>query len=116
MSLRTWQYWESPKQEGEVKPDVIEKFENLLDLTLRNILATEDAIGELDGTDAENAPITLTRYRNQAALDRAHPNFPGGISAHSQMVANILVYLRSADQDVIILWDDDPLAHIQYDR
>lgn len=113
VSLRTWQYWEAG--ESPVKPDVAAKFEKLLDLTLANIRATDEALEQLENTPAEDAPIVLTRYRNQAALDRAHPRFPGGLNAHNQMVANMLVYLRSIEMDVEVRWDDDPLAMVNYD-
>lgn len=113
VALRTWQYWETG--DAPAKIDAIAKLEDLLALTLSNIASMDEALEQIEDTPAEDAPIILTRYRNQAALDRAHPAFPGGISAHSAMIANMLVHLRSLDFEVLVLWDDSPHAHINYD-
>lgn len=114
VTARTWQYWESPAEDAEIKTDVFQGLRTLLELSAKNARGTIAALDAREEGDATDQPVTITRYRNQAALNRAHPNFPGGLSVHSRCVANMVVFLTTLGLDVEVLWDDDPLAHINY--
>ncbi|WP_018133690.1 helix-turn-helix domain-containing protein [Acaricomes phytoseiuli] len=110
-----WLKWENPKNSYQMKPDVEEFFTNLLDQYDGQVSAFEDVLDEIAGRPEQPETITLTRYRNQAAFHRAHPDFPGGIRAHNQMLALVLWEAHRSDMDVTVVWDDDPNSHIAYE-
>lgn len=108
-SLRTWQRWEAADYTGRIPADAVDMLQALLDEQSDML----DAI--LETIDDEPGPIALTRYRTQDALDRAHPGFPGGLSAHSAAVGAALRELLDEGRDVEVVWDDDPAAVVGSD-
>lgn len=109
VSLRSWQYWESPDYEGGIKPDVLNALNGYL-------IILDEAAGNFDTAIEslpEGTPVTLTRYRTEEALLRNHPDWVGGLSLHNAVVRYLLTLY--ADLDVTVVWDDDPRAVIGQD-
>ncbi|WP_276005923.1 DUF1870 family protein [Mycolicibacterium frederiksbergense] len=94
VSLRTWQYWESPATDQPIKPDV--------ELLLVNLLAhkaqqVEEVIAALGDSD----PAIVLRYRSQAEMDQALPGFPGGIGLHNAVIAEVLT---AVGDRAVVVW------------
>lgn len=111
VSLRTWQYWESP--DGPDAKDDIGKV--LASLLSRVISSVDAALDMLDSLPPEGnlRPVTLTRYRTQSDLNDAHPNFHGGLSAHNALIGHMLVVMTGEGFTPTVVWDDDLEAAIR---
>lgn len=104
VSLRAWQYWESPDSTQPIKPDVYALLSGLVDRKAEMVDAMLDRLETMDsefGDDGDEPIVQLTRYRSQEQLDRVDPGFPGGIGAHSAVLAAILDVLGDR---VLISW------------
>lgn len=89
VSLRTWQYWESPASEQTIKPDVRKLLGDLLERKSELVAEFLASVGE----DGDGAPVVLVRYRSQEELDRHRPGFPGGFGLHNAIIAALLEQL-----------------------
>ncbi|WP_018600998.1 DUF1870 family protein [Mycobacterium sp. 155] len=110
VSLRTWQYWESPDSTQEIKEDVFALLDHLLQEKASRVADILDKLEELDAEfdagDGEVAVVSLVRYRSQEQLDRVHRGFPGGIGLHNAMLA---VLVEELDGRAVVSWvPEDP--------
>lgn len=84
VSLRDWQYWDSPDSVAEIRDDVYALLDHLLSEKASRVVDILDSLealdAEFDAGNGEAAVVSLVRYRSQAQLDRVHPEFPGGLT------------------------------------
>lgn len=94
VSLRTWQYWESPATDQPIKPDV--------ELLLVNLLAHKaQQVEEMVAALGDSDPAIVVRYRSQVELDQALPTFPGGIGLHNAVIAAVLT---AVGDRAVVVW------------
>ncbi|CPR93730.1 DUF1870 family protein [Mycobacteroides abscessus] len=110
VSLRTWQYWESPDSTGAIKEDVFALLDELLQIKASRVADVLDTVEDLDdefeNEDGSPALVSLVRYRSQEHLDRVHPGYPGGIGLQNAILAVLLEELR---ERVVVSWaPEDP--------
>ncbi|ART70698.1 hypothetical protein BTO20_21075 [Mycobacterium dioxanotrophicus] len=92
VSLRTWQYWESPGSDQSIKDDVYELLDGLLRRKSQMVQQFLDAVADLDARHSadEIPPVSIVRYRSQTELEEVYPDFPGGIGLHNAVVSSVL--------------------------
>lgn len=122
VELRTWQRWEAPDNTAPLKPDVVEMLESasdLIDSMIDNALEWLEELHEYTETEAHELPVTVARYRNQAALDAAHPDFPWPLSVYDSYTTHLLALLRSLGHRATVVWDNqtpEELSVTHYER
>lgn len=108
VSLRSWQYWESPTGPN-AKPDVAAALVG----RLTRIQDVVDSIPDYNRMSEPPTEVVVTRYRSEADLNAAHPGYPGGLVAHAAAIRQIVARLDSLGVEGRVVWDNDPDATIR---